>query len=278
MLYNSFRLFFFSYFGEGGTVLNAIVLGLLDALIGIILQLLGGFLDFFASSFIEAFKWDFTMFGNYFPFFGNILEFFKVLGAGWLSFVGLLFILKCFGLAVGLKIERSRIWQFVVRFLFYGFLAVKSWGIMSFFYLELIEVLGDITKLDAVELTGTSMLESLGEDIGGGTLIAALGSGGAILGAVKILVLLVIVFMLVINFFKLISMFFIRYIRIVFLVALGPIAFGMAILEETKEIYNTYIRTFFADIFVFLMMSIAKRKMAKPIIIILEITQLVMCI
>ena len=59
--------------------------------------------------------------------------------------------------------------------------------------------------------------------------------------------------MLVVNFFKLISMFFIRYVRLVFLVALAPIAFGLAILEETKQIFDTYIRTFFADIFVFIM-------------------------
>lgn len=236
--------------------MQAIVLGLLDSLIGILIQILAEFLDFFASSFLGSLELDFEQFGVYFPFFGNFLEFFKILGAGWLSFVGLLFILKCFGLAAGLQIERSRVWQFVVRFIFYGFLAIRGWGLMSFAYLEMTSVLDEVMHLNASTLDITTSIKNIGEIVGKGTLLSVLGSSGAVLGGVEVLIILVIVIMLVVNFFKLISLFFVRYIRLVFLVALAPIAFGMAILEETKEIFNTYIRTFFADMFVFIMTAL----------------------
>lgn len=219
------------------------------------MQVLATALEFFADTFLGSIRWDFSTFGTYLPFFGNVLEFFKVLGAGWLSFVGLLFILKCFGLAAGLQIERSRVWQFIVRYIFYGFLAIKSWGLMSFVYLQMVGIIEEILDIDASS-GGLSLVEfivQIGERAAEGLLIGALGTGGSMLGIVKVLVLLVITVMLVINFFKLISMFFIRYIRLVLLVALAPIAFGMAILEETKQIFDTYIRTFFADMFVFIM-------------------------
>ena len=69
-------------------------MGILNALIGLIMQVLATALEFFADTFLGSIRWDFSTFGTYLPFFGNVLEFFKVLGAGWLSFVGLLFILK----------------------------------------------------------------------------------------------------------------------------------------------------------------------------------------
>ena len=236
--------------------MSAIVMGILNALIGLIMQILATALEFFADTFLGSIRWDFSTFGTYLPFFGNVLEFFKILGAGWLSFVGLLFILKCFGLAVGLQIERSRVWQFIVRYIFYGFLAIKSWGLMSFIYLQLVEIIDEILAIDASNSGETSFvgfIVQIGERAAEGLLIGALGNGGSMMGIVKVLVLLVITVMLVVNFFKLISMFFIRYIRLVLLVALAPIAFGMAILEETKQIFDTYIRTFFADMFVFTM-------------------------
>ena len=89
--------------------MSAIVMGILNALIGIIMMILATALEFFADTFLDTVQWDFSTFDSYLPFFSNVLEFFKVLGAGWLSVVGLLFILKCFGLAVGLQIQRSRI-------------------------------------------------------------------------------------------------------------------------------------------------------------------------
>lgn len=234
--------------------MSAIVTGILNALIGLILQILASALQFFADTFLETAKFDFQTFGEYLPFFANILSFFKVFAAGWLTFVGFLFILKCFGMAAGLRIERSRIWQFIVRYLFYGTLAIYSWGIMSFFYNSLVVVIQDVIKIDATgDLKLSSFLLDLGERAASGLIIGVSGPAGAMLGIVKVLVMLVVTVMLVVNFFKLISIFFIRYIRLVSLVALAPVAFGMAILEETKDIFHTYIRTFFADMFVFIM-------------------------
>lgn len=236
--------------------MSAIVTGILNALIGIILMILAAALEFFSDTFLDTVKWDFSTFGTYFPFFSNILDFFKVLGAGWLSIVGILFILKCFGLAAGLQIQRSRIWQFVLRYLFFGFLAIQSWSIMSFFYLKLSAVISEIIAIDASNAGNLGFVDfvtSIGSRVMDGLIIGVAGDVGGMIGIVKVLVILVVTVMLVVNFFKLISMFFIRYVRLVFLVALAPIAFGLAILEETKQIFDTYIRTFFADIFVFIM-------------------------
>lgn len=234
--------------------MSAIVTGILNALIGLILQILAAALEFFADTFLQTVDFDFATFGQYLPLFAHILSFFKVFAAGWLSFVGFLFILKCFGMAAGLNIERSRIWQFVVRYLFFGVLAINSWGIMSFFYNSLVVVIKDVITIDASsDMKLSAFLTDLGVRAAEGLFVSASGAGGAMLGIVKVLVMLVVTVMLVVNFFKLISLFFIRYIRLVCLVALAPVAFGMAILEETKDIFNTYIRTFFADIFVFIM-------------------------
>lgn len=235
-------------------ILNAIVMGILDALIGFFMRALASFLQFFADTFLESVEWNFETFGDYIPFFANVLSFFKVFAAGWLVTVGLLFVLKCFGLAAGLQINRSKIWQFVLRYLFFGYLAVHGWGIMSFFYLELVNVIDEVMVIDATQGGGfVNGLLEIGSRVGEGTLLAAAGASGAIIGVAKVLVLFVITVMLVVNFFKLIALFFLRYIRLVFLVALAPVAFGMAILEETKQIFDTYIRTFFADMFVFIM-------------------------
>ncbi len=234
--------------------MSAIVTGILNALIGLILQILASALEFFADTFLQTVKFDFETFGKYLPLFAHILSFFKVFAAGWLSFVGFLFILKCFGMAAGLRIERSRIWQFVVRYLFFGVLAINSWGIMSFFYNSLVVVIQDVINIDATgDMKLSAFLTDLGVRAAEGLIVSVSGAGGAMLGIVKVLVMLIVTVMLVVNFFKLMSLFFIRYIRLVCLVALAPIAFGMAILEETKDIFHTYIRTFFADIFVFVM-------------------------
>ena len=71
--------------------MSAIVTGILNALIGLILQILASALQFFADTFLETAKFDFQTFGEYLPFFANILSFFKVFAAGWLTFVGFLF-------------------------------------------------------------------------------------------------------------------------------------------------------------------------------------------
>ena len=166
--------------------MSAIVMGILNALIGLIMQVLATALEFFADTFLGSIRWDFSTFGTYLPFFGNVLEFFKVLGAGWLSFVGLLFILKCFGLAAGLQIERSRVWQFIVRYIFYGFLAIKSWGLMSFVYLQMVGIIDEILDIDASS-GGLSLVEfivQIGERAAEGLLIGALGTGGSMLGIV----------------------------------------------------------------------------------------------
>lgn len=236
--------------------MSAIVMGILNALIGIIMMILATALEFFADTFLDTVQWDFSTFDSYLPFFSNVLEFFKVLGAGWLSVVGLLFILKCFGFAVGLQIQRSRIWQFVIRYLFFGFLAIQGWNIMSFAYLKLIGVIDEVIAIDASSAGDLAFVEyvtSIGSRVMDGLIVGVAGDAGSMIGIVKVLVILIVTIMLVVNFFKLISMFFIRYVRLVFLVALAPIVFGMAILEETKPIFNTYIRTFFADMFVFIM-------------------------
>lgn len=234
--------------------MSAIVTGILNALIGLILQILASALEFFADTFLQTVEFDFATFGQYLPLFAYILSFFKVFAAGWLSFIGFLFILKSFGMAAGLKIERSRIWQFVVRYLFFGVLAINSWGIMSFFYNSLVVVIKDVITIDASgDMKLSAFLTDLGVRAAEGLFVSVSGAGGAMLGIVKVLVILIVTVMLVVNFFKLISLFFVRYIRLVCLVALAPVTFGMAILEETKDIFNTYIRTFFADIFVFIM-------------------------
>lgn len=233
--------------------MSAIVVGLLNALIGLILQILAAALEFFADTFLTTVEWNFDTFGQYIPFFANFLSFFKVLAAGWLSIVGLLFVLKCFGLAVGLQINRSKMWQFVLRYIFFGMLAIKSWGLMSFIYLSLASVLDDVMAINSNgDLGITSFITDIGIRAADGLFTGVTGAAGAMLGIVKVIILLVVVIMLVVNFFNLIKIFFVRYIRLVFLVALAPIAFGMAILEETKEIFNTYIRTFLADMFVFI--------------------------
>jgi len=237
--------------------LSAIVIGILNALIGLIMQILSAALEFFADTFLTTVTWDFETFGQYIPFFANFLSFFRVIAAAWLTIVGTLFILKCFGLAAGLQISRSRIWQFILRYMFFGALAINSWGFMSYIYLSLVSVLDDIMAIDASgDLKISSFLMDLGVRVAEGLFTGATGAAGAMVGIVKVLVMLVIAVMLVVNFFNLIKVFFIRYIRLVFLVALAPIAFGMAILEETKDIYNTYIRTFIADMFVFLMTAL----------------------
>lgn len=237
--------------------LSAIVIGILNALIGLIMQILSAALEFFADTFLTTVTWDFETFGQYIPFFANFLSFFRVIAAAWLTIVGTLFVLKCFGLAAGLQISRSRIWQFILRYVFFGVLAINSWGFMSYIYLSLVSVLDDIMAIDASgDLKISSFLMDLGVRVAEGLFTGATGAAGAMVGIVKVLVMLVIAVMLVVNFFNLIKVFFIRYIRLVFLVALAPIAFGMAILEETKEIYNTYIRTFIADMFVFLMTAL----------------------
>ena len=95
---------------------------------------------------------------------------------------------------------------------------------MSFVYLQMVGIIDEILDIDASS-GGLSLVEfivQIGERAAEGLLIGALGTGGSMLGIVKVLVLLVITVMLVINFFKLISMFFIRYIRLVLLVALAP--------------------------------------------------------
>lgn len=233
--------------------MSAIVVGLLNALIGLILQILAAALEFFADTFLTTVEWNFNTFGQYIPFFANFLSFFKVLAAGWLSIVGLLFVLKCFGLAVGLQINRSKMWQFVLRYIFFGMLAIKSWGLMSFIYLSLVSVIDDVMATNANgDLEVTSFITDIGIRVADGLFTGVSGAAGAMLGIVKVVILLVVAIMLVINFFNLIKIFFVRYIRLVFLVALAPIAFGMAILEETKEIFNTYIRTFLSDMFVFI--------------------------
>lgn len=234
--------------------MSAIMMGILNALIGLFMQILASALEFFADSFLKTVEWDFETFGNYIPFFTNVLSFFKIFAANWLIIVGILFVLKCFGLAAGLQINRSRIWQFVLRYIFYGYLAVQSWGIMSFLYLELIKVIDEVMAIDASGgMEFTSFISDLGVRAAEGLFISITGSAGAMIGIVKVLVMLIITVMLVVNFFKLFALFFLRYIRLVFLVALAPIAFGMAILEETKQIFDTYIRTFFSDMFVFIM-------------------------
>lgn len=234
--------------------MSAILTGLLNAFIGLSLQILAATLEFFADIFLNTIQFDFATFGEYLPLFANILSFFKVFAAGWLSFVGFLFILKCFGMAAGLKIERSGIWQFVVHYLFFGILAINSWGIMSFFYNSLVAVIQDVINIDAAgNIKLSSFLMDLGVRSTEGLFVSVSGALGAMLGIVKVLVMLIITVMLVVNFFKMIYLLFINYIRLVCLVALAPIAFGMAILEETNEIFHTYIRTFFADIFVFIM-------------------------
>lgn len=233
--------------------MSAIVVGLLNALIGLILQILAAALEFFADTFLTTVEWDFSTFGQYIPFFANFLSFFKVLAAGWLSIVGLLFVLKCFGLAVGLQINRSKMWQFILRFIFFGMLAIKSWGLMSFIYLSLVSVIDDVMSINANgDLEITAFITDIGIRVADGLFTGISGAAGAMIGIVKVIILLVVVIMLVVNFFNLIKIFFVRYIRLVFLVALAPIAFGMAILEETKEIFNTYIRTFLSDMFVFI--------------------------
>lgn len=237
--------------------LSAIVIGILNALIGLIMQILAAALEFFADTFLTTVDWNFETFGQYIPFFANFLAFFKVVAAGWLTVVGGLFVLKCLGLAVGLQINRSQIWQFILRYLFFGTLAINSWGFMSFIYLNLVSILDDIMVIDASDsLKISSFLTDLGVRVADGLFTGAMGAAGAMIGIVKVLVMLVISIMLVVNFFNLIKIFFVRYIRLVFLVALAPVAFGMAILEETKEIFNTYIRTFFADMFVFIMTAL----------------------
>ena len=234
--------------------MSAIVIGILNALIGLIMQILASALEFFADSFLTTIEWDFETFGNYFPFFSNILTFFKIFAANWLIIVGLLFVLKCFGLAAGLQIERSRVWQFIIRYVFFGYLAIQSWGIMSFLYLSIVEIIDEIIEIHVGSDMGfTTFITDLGIRAADGLFISITGLPGTMIGIVKVLVMLVIAVMLVMNFFKLFAVFFLRFIRLVFLVAMAPIAFGMGILEETREIFNTYIRTFFADLFVFIM-------------------------
>ena len=234
--------------------MSAIVMGILNALIGLLMQVLASALECFSDMFFTTIHFDFTTFGRYIPFFSHIMHFIQTLSAGWLSIVGLLFILKCFGLAAGLQIQRSKIWNFVIRFLLFGFTAINGWALMSFFYNGLVTTIDDVFLMDAkTPISFAGFINSLGERAADGLFVSLTGNAGAMLGIVKVLIMLVIAVMLVVNFFKLISMFFIRYVRLIFLVALAPLTIGMAILDETREIFETYIRVFFADLFVFIM-------------------------
>ena len=53
--------------------LAAIVICILNALIGLIMQILSADMEFFAATFLSTVTWDFEAFGQYIPFFAKFL-------------------------------------------------------------------------------------------------------------------------------------------------------------------------------------------------------------
>ena len=87
--------------------------------------------------------------------------------------------------------------------MFFGALAINSWGFMSYIYLSLVSVLDDIMAIDASgDLKISSFLMDLGVRVAEGLFTGATGAAGAMVGIVKVLVMLVIAVMLVVNFFN----------------------------------------------------------------------------
>lgn len=239
--------------------MSAIVTGILSALLSLIISLIASVLELFSDSFIDGFGMNFSAVIAFFPMLLNIIEFIKTLAAWWLVFTIFLFILKTFGLAMGLKVERNRIWTYFLRFVILGSLSLNATQIVSFIFTGLDSAFQNIVAIDASSIGsqtfGDTLLE-MGNDVLGGIAIAAGGALTGGVGLIKVLVMVVIAIMLIIDFFKLLLEFVEKYIKLIFYIVLAPLAFVMGILEETKEIFNYYWRVYVADLFVYLMTSL----------------------
>ena len=195
------------------------------------------------------FGFQFQTFITYIPYAPIIYQIARTLSLVWLSFVGVIFVLKSVGYIVGMKVERAGIWKFVIKFFVFGSLSFFALTFMFTLFKALQPLYASLISgvdFDAVVPAETGW--GLSSDIDLGTQIT-----GVFANIVSLLVNCIITIIIFIDIIKLVAKIIEMYLKICLMLLLSPLGFVMGILDETALIFSHFIRVFIADMFVYLL-------------------------
>ena len=263
-------------------MLSQMITDLLKTVLNWILSLVVMCLELITKGIMPYFGFQFSTFIAYIPFGLEVYNVCRVLSLVWLSFVGIIFVLKSLGYIVGMKLERVGIWKFVIRFIFFGSLSYFAMGLMFTLFKTLQpyydNLLSGFTPIDSFALNGsesffvdfinnlTSSITSIWGDIVTGNvagmfydILRVFINGDTILDVLSMVINVVIMCIILIDILKMIAKIAEMYVKLCFMILISPLGFVMGALDETSEIFSHYMRVFIADMFVYLLTCVLLR-------------------